>query len=92
MTESLTLKWGTLKGWRVESKRSKELLKRYIDIGASMSCAMQKDTPEQKQILCDLVDAIDCEKIYLDWDGKYVTKDEAKKYILEYGRKEKATT
>jgi len=27
-------------------------------------------------------------KIYLDWDGKYVTKEEAKEYVMNYGKKE----
>lgn len=88
--ECITLKWGTLKGWRVEenNKKAMELLERYHKLGYSMSAACQKDNNEQKQILVDLVCLPDM-KIYLDWDGKYITKDEAVAYIQNYG-KEKA--
>lgn len=83
MSESLTLKWGTIKGWSGLSDESFDLLKRYADLGASASAMAQRDTPEQKQILCELIDAIDGE-IWNDWDGKTMTKDEAKTYVLEY--------
>lgn len=84
--DHITLKWGTLKAWKVSSPKAIELLKRYHEIGCSMSVMMQHDTPEQKGIICQLID--DCpdpEGIYLDWDGKYVSKEEAKKYVMEYG-------
>ena len=83
MSEHLLLKWGTLKGWEVETDKSREALGRYADLGMSMSRMMQRDTPEQKQALCDLIDAIDGE-IVLDWTGERVTKDEAKKYVMDY--------
>lgn len=83
MAEMLLLKWGTLKGWEVESDRAMQLLRRYHEIGASMSAAMQRDTPEQKQIICDLIDAIDG-PIQNDWSGEVMSKDAAKKYVLEY--------
>lgn len=87
MPESLTLKWGTLKAWRFKSDRCKKLFDRYIEIGASLSAIMQHNTPEQQQIICDLIDAVNCKKIYLEWDDKYVSKDDAKKYVLDYGKK-----
>lgn len=83
MTEHLLLKWGTLKGWEVESEKARAAFKRYVGDGISMSAMMQKDTPDQKQALCDLIDAIDGE-ITNDWSGETLTKDEAKKYVLEY--------
>ena len=82
-SDEITLKWGTLKGWNPKSDEAKTLLKRYFDIGGSMSAMAQHDTNEQKQILVDLV-SLPGMKIYLDWDGKYVTKDHAIKYIMEY--------
>lgn len=83
MTQSLLLKWGTLKGWDdITSDDCIALLQKYHDLGVSMSCAMQKDTPEQKQIICDLVDAVDV--VTNDWTGKKMTKAEAKKYVMEY--------
>lgn len=82
----LTLKWGTLKAWNVEGNEPAiQLLKRYNEIGASFSCMTQDDTPEQKEIICKLIDLMPGE-IYLSWDGKYVSKDEAKKYVMEYGK------
>ncbi len=85
----LTLKWGTLKGWDFKGvPEAIVLLTEYRDIGSSMSAMAQKDTQRQKEIICKLIDLCDCpEGIYLDWDGKYVTKEEAKVYVLEYGDK-----
>lgn len=88
MTEKdyITLKWGTLKSWNINSEEGKLLLEKYFEIGASMSAAMQHDTPEQKEIICKLIELVPGE-IYTHWDGKYISKDEAKKYVLEYGSK-----
>ncbi len=83
--ESLTLKWGTLKGWDLKSDKSQGILQRYIDLGASSAGAMtQCDTPEQKQLICDLIDAVDGE-IWNDWDGVVMTKEDAKQYVMTYG-------
>lgn len=86
MAEHLLLKWGTLKGWQVESEKSRGALKRYLDGGVSMSVMTQKDTDAQKQALCDLIDAIDGD-IGNDWEGTIMSKDEAKQYICGYGKK-----
>lgn len=85
-SDYLALKWGTLKEWHFHSDKARELLRRYYEIGASFSAMAQQDTPEQKQIICGLIDECNAPEIYLDWDGKYVSKDEAKKYVLEYGK------
>ena len=86
MSDTLTLKWGTLKGWKCESDAMKSAMKAYLDAGEnSVSAMMQHDTDAQKAALCDLVDATDGE-IWNDWDGVVMTKDAAKKYILEYGK------
>lgn len=87
MAEHLTLKWGTLKAWHLESEKAQAIMQRYIDLGSSASAMAQNDTPEQKRLICELIDAVDCETIYLDWDGKEVSKDEAKQYVMNYGRK-----
>lgn len=84
--DHIDLKWGTLKGWKVSTPKAIELLKRYHEIGASASVMLQHDTPEQKEIICQLIDEVPGE-IYLDWDGKYVSKEEAKKYVREYGKR-----
>lgn len=83
MSEYLLLKWGTLKGWRLETDTSREAAQKYADMGMSMSAMAQHDSPEQKQALCDLIDAIDGE-VTNDWSGEVMTKDEAKKYVMGY--------
>lgn len=87
--ESLTLKWGTLKAWDIdESGPAFAALKHYHECApVMMGAAQQRDTPEQKQAICDLIDALDAETVYLDWDGVHVSKDEAKKYVMEYGQR-----
>jgi hypothetical protein len=46
VSESIELKWGTLKGWSGFSEKSFAILKRYADLGYCMSAMAQKDTPE----------------------------------------------
>lgn len=83
--EYLRLKWGTLKAWKCVSEKSKAALQKYFDDGVSMSAMLQEDTENQKQALLELIDAIDG-KISNDWTGETLTKDEAKKYVLEYNQ------
>ena len=85
----LTLKWGTLKSWQFDSEKGQKLLEEYEAIGSSFGAAMQRDTPRQKEIICELIDLCDGDTIYLHWDGKDVSKEEAKKYVMEYGIKPK---
>lgn len=84
MDEHLLLKWGTLKGWKVESEAALAAGQRYADFGMSLGAAQQHDTPEQKEALCALIDAIDG-PITNDWSGEDMTKDQAKAYVLGYG-------
>jgi hypothetical protein len=81
--DHLVLKWGALKGWRCCDPKAYAALIRYGDFGMSPGAMQQHHSPEQKQALCDLIDAIDGE-ITNDWSGELMTKDEAKKYVLEY--------
>jgi len=88
-TNYLTLKWGTLKSWDfTNSKKGKKLLKEYHKIGASFSAMTQHDTIRQKEIICELIDLCDSDTIYLQWDGKDVSKQEAKDYVMNYGKDE----
>lgn len=81
---NLTLKWGTLKSWDFkEDLKATELLKEYGSIGYSMSAMAQEDTKRQKEIICELIDRV-YGKIYLEFDGKYVSHKEAKRYVLGY--------
>lgn len=79
----ITLKWGTLKAWNITSEKGTELLRRYYKIGSNFSAMLQHDTPEQKKIICDLIDTVPGD-IYLDWDGIYVDHDKAKEYVRGY--------
>jgi hypothetical protein len=86
MTDSLLLKWGTLKGWDLESEAAQAAARVYLDTGEhSMSAMLQRDTDEQKEALCALIDAIDG-TITNVWSGEDMTKDEAKAYVRKYGR------
>lgn len=85
--ESLTLKWGTIKGWDLRTDKSRAIMQRYADLGMSFGAMQQRDTPEQKQIICELIDAIDGE-IDNDWTGEVMTKEAAKEYVMNYGRKD----
>jgi hypothetical protein len=82
MTDYLWLKWGTLKEVAYSSERARVALERYYAGGVSMSAMLQKNSIEQKQALCDLIDAIDGDIIDA-WTMKPMTKDEAKRYIME---------
>lgn len=83
----ILLKWGTLKGWKLEnSPEAFEALKEYGEIGMSMSAAMQNDTERQKELICIMIDKVNG-YIQNDWDGTiYENKEDAKKYILEYSK------
>ncbi|PZO78474.1 MAG: hypothetical protein DI629_12315 [Mesorhizobium amorphae] len=83
MAEHLLLKFGTLKGWEVESDASLAAIRRYHEEPVAFGLMEQRDSATQKQALCDLIDAIDG-PIQNDWTGEMMTKDEAKKYVRDY--------
>lgn len=84
--DELCLKWGTIKGWDIKSEAALIAGQKYFDAGPqSMGAMSQHDTDEQKAALCGFIDAIDG-RIINDWTGEEMTKDEAKAYVLEYGK------
>lgn len=83
--DRITLKWGTLKSWNCVSDEMIKLAKRYCEIGFVYSAMAQRDTPEQKEIICKMIDIVPGE-IYLDWDGEYVSKEKAKEYVMNHGK------
>lgn len=83
MTESLLLKWGTIKGWDNFTEKSQEIVKRFFADGMCMSAAADKPDEDRRKILCELIDQLDGE-IQNDWSGEIMSKDEAKKYVMEY--------
>lgn len=79
--EKLTLKFGGIKHYKlVINSPAWVLSQRFINEDLS-------DEEEQKLTL-EFIDLIDCPEIYLSWKGIYVSKEEAKKYVLEYGQRE----
>jgi hypothetical protein len=84
--DRITLKWGTLKSWDINTPAAFEFLKQWHALGSTLSAMAQHDTPEQTALLCQMIDASNVETVYLDWDGKEVTKEEAKEYLLNYGK------
>ena len=80
--ESLTLKWGTLKGWAGLGANDAAMaaLRKYDEEPVSMGVMQQRDTPGQIEALCELVDAVRG-PITNDWTGEQMTKDEAKAYL-----------
>lgn len=84
MPNSLTLKWGTVKGWKLETEDARAALQKWHDYGVSISAIAQRDSPEQQQALLDAIDYFD--DIWLDWEGKQVSREEAKEYIRNYGK------
>lgn len=83
----LTLKWGTLKSWDfTNSEKCQELLKEYGKIGTTGGAMSQKDTPRQKEIICELIDLCDGDTIFLEWDGEDISKEEAKEYVMNYNK------
>ena len=85
MAESQLLKWGTIKGWSGLTDKSLELLQQFHSDGVPMSCMTDRPDADRKTILCELIDQLDGE-IQNDWSGEMMTKSEAKKYIMEYGK------
>lgn len=88
--QSLTLKWGNVKGWdgADEGTPFRDALDAWIDSGQGLG-AMQRQAPEQRELICAIIDAVDGE-IYDDWNGGTMTKDAAKKYVREYGTEKSA--
>lgn len=80
----ISLKWGTLKAWNIQSEKAKKVLRKYQSLGTSISAMTQNDTHEQKDLICELIDASNVDTIYLDWDGIDISKEEAKKYVRDY--------
>lgn len=82
---TLTLKWGTLKAWDFnDDSHAIALLDEYSNIGMSMGAASQRDTPRQKEIICELIDRCTT-PVFNDWDGVDMGKDDAKAYVMNYG-------
>jgi hypothetical protein len=82
----ILLKWGTLKGWKLQNPKLKPFIDEYNKVGGlSMSTMTQTDTIRQKEIICDMIDIIG-KPVYNDWSGDEMSIEEAKKYVMDYER------
>jgi hypothetical protein len=62
-------------------------LRKYHEAGpVAMGVMAQHDNGAQKDAICELIDVVDCETIYLDWEGEDVSKEKAKEYVRGYDR------
>lgn len=86
MAESLLLKWGTVKGWGNLSEKSQEIMKRFFADGVSMPTMADRPGEDRKAVLCELIDQLDGE-IQNDWSGEQFSKDQAKDYVMNYGKR-----
>lgn len=80
----LLLKWGAIKEWNLHSKKGKQLLKKYFKTLKAGGLMLYDCTPKNKKLICEIIDEANLDKIQLDWTGKWVSKEKAKKYIMEY--------
>ncbi len=81
--DHLWFKWGTLKSWKLTSEKGKTLLQKYFDLGTSASAITTHDTPEQKELIYQMIDEVDG-TLGSDWTGEHFTKQQAKDYIRDY--------
>ena len=86
--ETLYLKWGSVKGWSNLSDTSADALQKWADLGSSMSAMAHPKTDDHRLALCNAIDVISGNGglIWNDWNGSEMTADEAKKYVMEYGK------
>ncbi len=82
----ISLKWGTLKACNLHSEKGQSLLRRYFDLGTSAGAITANDDQEQKELICQMIDECNAPTIYLAWEGIDVPKDEAKRYVTDYGK------
>lgn len=86
-TETLYLKWGSVKGWDNLKENSVAALQKWADLGASMSAMTQPRTDEHKTALCGAIEVIGANGgvIFNDWTGEEMQPEAAKAYVMEYG-------
>jgi hypothetical protein len=83
------LKWGSVKGWDgfVEGTPARAALDKWAD-KAEPGGGVMTDRPDEdeKELICGIIDAVDGE-IWNDWDGVTMSKDDAKAYVRDYGKR-----
>jgi hypothetical protein len=86
MSESLLLKWGTIKGFGGLSNRSIEIVERFFADGVPASAMTDRPDDTRRAILCELIDQFEG-SIQNDWSGEMMSKEAAKEYIMNYGKR-----
>jgi len=81
----ISLKWGTLKAWRLTNPALKPLIEEYNQEGTSLGAMTQHDSQRQKEIICEMIEIIG-NPVYNNWSGEEMTVEQAKQYVMEYGR------
>jgi len=76
----ILFKWGSLKGFRLNSEKGKALSNEYSLLGRSISAMCQKDTERQKELINFMIDECDG-VLQSDWSGEHFTKKQAKEYL-----------
>jgi hypothetical protein len=89
MEDYILLKWGTVKGWCFEkdcNQKAFSLLQEYME-EMPLGCATHRPDDEKRKILCNVVDVFTGD-IQNDWTGEIMSKEQAKEYIINYGKGE----
>ena len=83
---TLLLKFGTLKGWDDLSQAQIEALEKWRDSENGLGTLQASRTDESNRLLCEALDLFEDGQITNDWDGCTYTIQQAKNYIMEYGK------
>lgn len=88
MGERLSLKWGTIKSWDLNNDGpAMAAFRQWTEAGpVAAGAMMQSDNDAQIEAICEIIDALDAETVYLEYDGTHVSKEAAKVYVREYPR------
>lgn len=79
--DSLSLKWGQVKFAFLNSKAALEASQKLDEIRYA-----DTQSPEvTKLALCDLIDSLQADTVYLEWEERHASKEEAKAYVMGYG-------
>lgn len=87
----ITLKWGTIKSYSFpDNPKAIELIREIDEIDENFTGESNglrnPQSDRQKEILCELIDLSDGDTIYLHWEGRDASKQEAKDYVNNYGK------
>lgn len=77
--DELTLKRWIWKNYDFEKNpKAQELMEKYNQLESDW---VSVQSSQMKMLLCEIIDLVDW-YIYNDWNGDYMTKEEAKQYVL----------